>query len=53
MKYYYETGKLNKCWVENYCWKNWQECLRYKLEANGTFHPDNMLPNGEIDENLS
>jgi len=53
MKYFWEQGKLDAAWVENYCKSNWRECIRFDKEENGIFHPDNMLPNGEIDENLS
>lgn len=51
MKYFMEQGKLAKKWIENYCWNNWQDCLRFQLEEQGIYHPDNMLPDGEIDEN--
>ena len=53
MKYFWEQGKLDAGWIENYCKSNWRECIRFDKEENGIFHPDNMLPNGEIDENLS
>ena len=53
MKYFWEQGKLDTSWIEDYCKGNWTECIRYYKEENGIYHPDNMLPNGEIDENLS
>lgn len=53
MKYFFEQGKLNKKWIENYCHGDWKNCVRYQKEENGIYHPDNMLPDGEIDENLS
>jgi len=52
MKFFYEEGKLDKKWIENYCHGNWKECVRYKMEEKGQYHPDNMLPDGSIDESL-
>ena len=54
MKRFYEQGKLDKKWVLNYCKseKNWLNCKRYQFEAEGKYHPDNMLPNGKINEKL-
>jgi len=47
-------GKLDKSWGNNYCQSNnnWQNCKRYQLEEKGIYHPDNMLPNGQIDESI-
>ena len=53
IRYYTEDGKLDKKWSEEYCHGNWEKCIRYQKEENGIYHPDNLLPNGEIDENLS
>ena len=49
-----KVGKLGDKWVQEYCKSddNWENCKRYQLEEQGVFHPDNMLPNGEIDETL-
>jgi len=49
-----EEGKLDSKWAERYCRSddNWKNCKRYQLEEQGIFHPDNMLPDGEIDETL-
>ena len=52
MKYYWEQDKLDSVWIKNYCKSKWKECVRFYNEENGIFHPDNMLPNGEIDEHL-
>ena len=52
MKYYTDNGLLEKKWVRDYCNGIWQECIRYLLEENGTYHPDNMLPDGTIDQDL-
>ena len=52
LKKFYEEGKLDKKWIENYCWGDYSECVRKKLEENGAYHPDNMLPDGTIDRSL-
>lgn len=52
MKYYYERGKLDKKWVDEYCHNNWGKCIRYQKEEAGIYHADNMLPDGKIDKNL-
>lgn len=46
MKMYYEEGKLDKKWIEQYCKNDWENCVRYKMEESGIPHPDNMLPDG-------
>ena len=53
IKYFFEQGKLDKKWIEKYCHGDWQDCIRFQIEEKGIYHPDSMLPNGEIDENLS
>ena len=52
MKRLYEERKLDKKWIEDYCFNNHRGCKRYEAEEKGEFHPDNMLPNGEIDKSL-
>lgn len=52
MKFYWEQGKLNEYWIDNYCHGNWEACIRYQKEEAGIYHPDNMFPNGEVDKNL-
>ncbi len=52
MKFYWEEGKLDKKWIENYCKGNWKSCIRYQKEENGIPHPDNMLPDGTVDDGL-
>lgn len=52
MKRFYENGQLAEKWVKNYCWSDHQDCVRYELAEKGRPHPDNMLPNGEIDQSL-
>jgi uracil-DNA glycosylase family 4 len=49
MKRSYEKGILNRKWVEFYCKGDWESCIRYKMEENGQYHPDWMLPDGSID----
>ena len=46
--------KIDSSWAKNYCESsnNWKKCKRYQLEERGIIHPDNMLPNGEIDESI-
>jgi len=52
IKYFTDSGKLDKKWVEDYCLGDWKKCVRYEMEENGIYHPDNMLPNGEIFQDL-
>ncbi len=52
IKYFVESGKLERKWIEEYCLISNIDCVRYEMEENGIEHPDNMLPNGEIREGL-
>jgi uracil-DNA glycosylase family 4 len=52
MKRFYEEGRLEKKWIELYCKGDWGNCIRYKMEEQGHYHPDWMLPDGALDENL-
>ena len=52
IKRFVEEGKLDKTWVENYCFRGGENCQRYEEVEKGIAHPDNMLPDGTIDENL-
>ncbi len=52
MKMYYEMGKLDKKWIDNYCKGDWKSCIRYQMEEQGVPHPDYMLPDGTLDEGL-
>ncbi len=52
MKRFYEAGKIDRRWVELYCKGDWKSCVRYQKEERGEYHPDSMLPNGEIDEGI-
>jgi uracil-DNA glycosylase family 4 len=52
MKRFYQNGLLESKWVELYCKGDWEGCIRYKMEENGEYHPDWMLPDGSIDPKL-
>ena len=53
MKMFYERGKLEKKWIDQYCRNDWKNCVRFRMEESGQIHPDKMLPDGNICENLS
>jgi len=52
LKRFYGEGRLDKRWIEKYCRGDFLECRRYKMEESGLYHPDNMMPDGSIDERL-
>ncbi|WP_371801636.1 uracil-DNA glycosylase [Candidatus Lokiarchaeum ossiferum] len=52
IKYYTDKGLLDSKWVNNYCLVANPKCVRYQMENTGQIHPDNMLPDGSIDETL-
>ncbi len=52
MKRFYEQDKLDKKWIDNYCKGDWNNCVRFQMEEKGKYHPDNMLPDGNIDSTL-
>jgi len=52
MKRFYEARKLSEKWIKQYCKGDWNTCIRYHLEERGEMHPDWMLPDGTIDEDL-
>ena len=52
MKKFYEEGKLNKKWIENYCFQNGKNCKRLEMVNREVACTDNVLPDGEIDESL-
>ena len=53
MKWFYESGRLSRRWIELYCKGDWENCTRYQMEEKGEPHPDWMLPDGSLDESLS
>ena len=52
LKRFYEEGRLDKKWIEDYCKGDHPKCVRYKMEEKGIYHADNMMPDGTIDETL-
>ncbi len=52
MKMFYEKGLLDEKWIKQYCKGNWRSCIRYRMEENGKYHEDWMLPDGTLDERL-
>jgi len=52
MKWFFENGQLEKKWVDDYCFSDWEKCVRYKMEEDNVYHPDNMKPDGSIDPDL-
>jgi predicted metallo-beta-lactamase superfamily hydrolase len=52
IKRFTEQGQLDRYWIENYCLVGNKSCVRYKMEAKGQYHPNNMLPDGKIRDDL-
>ncbi|MFO8066978.1 MAG: uracil-DNA glycosylase [Bacteroidales bacterium] len=52
IKKFYDTGRLSKEWIDQYCKGDWEACIRFQKEEHFISHPDNMLPNGNIDQKL-
>jgi hypothetical protein len=52
MKRFYEQRLLDELWIKRFCKGNYKSCVRYHLEEKREPHPNNMLPNGEIDLKL-
>ena len=50
LKLFYEEGRLDKRWIEDYCLGDYSKCVRYKMEEKGLRHADNMMPDGTIDK---
>ena len=53
IKFFVDHGKLDPKWVENYCLIGNKYCVRYKMEENVEYHPNNLLPNGTIRKDLN
>jgi len=49
LKRFYEQGRLDGRWVKDYCRGDYFRCVRYRMEEEGSYHPDNMMPDGTID----
>ncbi|MFW9940406.1 MAG: uracil-DNA glycosylase [Candidatus Thorarchaeota archaeon] len=52
IKSFVDKGKLDAKWVEEFCLIGNKSCVRYQMEESGEYHPDNMLPNGDIKKDL-
>ena len=52
MKRFYEQGKIDIEWIDRYCKGDWESCIRYQMAKRREPHPDWMLPDGSIDEDL-
>ncbi|MHA1379414.1 MAG: uracil-DNA glycosylase [Candidatus Helarchaeota archaeon] len=52
MKRFFEEGKLEEKWILEYCKGDYNKCIRKKMEDKGKYHPDNMLPDGTIRNDL-
>lgn len=52
LKRLYDEDMLEPKWIELYCKGLWSTCVRYQIEENGSYHPDWMLPDGSLDEDL-
>ncbi|MDY6915084.1 MAG: uracil-DNA glycosylase [Candidatus Cloacimonadota bacterium] len=52
MKKFTEKGLIDPSWRQLYCLGNWQSCVRFQMESRGQPHPDWMLPDGTLMENL-
>jgi len=52
MRIFYEAGRLDKKWIEQYCRGDWKSCKRFEMEENWQPHSDWMLPDGTLDEHL-
>jgi hypothetical protein len=49
----YDLGLIEKKWVEEYCWKGGEGCIRKKrFEEEGYVSPDYVLPNGTVTERV-
>jgi len=52
LKRFFEQGRIEERWVKDFCHGDWNKCVRYKMEEEGKYHPDNMMPDGSIDKKL-
>jgi len=49
----YDAGKIDKSWVQNYCWNRGKRCIRKeRFEQEGYISPDYLMPDGSINEKL-
>ena len=53
MKRAYDAGRLDKHWIEDYCFNGGKDCVRKKRwESEGYISPGWVLPDGSVDEDL-
>ncbi|MEA3307310.1 MAG: uracil-DNA glycosylase [Elusimicrobiota bacterium] len=52
IKAYFEQKKIDIKWLENYCFGDYMKCARYKKEEIGAYHPDNLMCDGTLNEDL-
>jgi uracil-DNA glycosylase family 4 len=52
IKRFVEENRLDAKWIELFCKRDWESCIRYGMEEKGIYHPDWMLPDGSIDLGL-
>lgn len=52
MRQFWLQGQLDEKWIQLNCRGDWENCIRFQMEEHGEYHPDWMLPDGTIDENL-
>ncbi len=48
IKKYHEQGEIEPDWVADYCMVSNPNCMRKRLEEQGIYHPDNMMPDGSM-----
>ena len=48
LKKFYEQGRIDKRWIEDYCFGDFSKCVRRKMEEKNLYHPDNMMPDGTV-----
>lgn len=53
MKRAYDAGRLEKKWIEDYCFNGGENCVRKRRwEGEGYISPAWVLPDGSVDEGL-
>jgi hypothetical protein len=53
MKRAYDAGRLDKHWIEDYCFSGGKSCVRKRRwEGEGYVSPAWVLPDGSVDEGL-
>jgi hypothetical protein len=53
MKRAYDAGRLDKKWLEDYCFNGGENCVRKRRwEGEGYISPAWVLPDGSVDEGL-